>query len=216
MKVITLIPRRPDISRAEFKAYYEDKHAPLGTRYFPFDKYVRNHLVAASPEDVGFDVLMECWLDRETAMASLTGEIGAIFTEDEARFMNAPPRPEGFDAIEQTLIGPPRAVDPRGTRKLAWFLKADGIDIPTFLDRAAAWGRSLAAAFQASRAELDSVIPGHVAPLFTGDAVLTLWVDETETLLDLVPPGGIIVQAALLLDSQETTPEELKASFGKR
>src|SRR5579859_7193698 len=99
MKVITLIARKPGTSRAAFKAYYEENHAPLGTRYFPFDKYVRNHLVSSVPEDVGFDVLMESWLDRTKAMAILTGEIEGIFAEDEARFMDAPPRPEGIDLV---------------------------------------------------------------------------------------------------------------------
>lgn len=69
-KVITLIPRKPGTTRAAFKDYYENNHAPLGTRYFPFDKYVRNHLVASHPEDLGFDVLMELWLDHGKAMAT--------------------------------------------------------------------------------------------------------------------------------------------------
>ncbi len=216
MKVVTLIPRRPDITRAAFKAYYENNHAPLGSRYFPFEKYVRNHLVSSTPEDVGFDVLMESWLDRGKALASLTGETGRIFDEDEARFMNAPPRPEGFDSVEHVVQGPPRGVDPRGVRKIAWFLAADGVSKNAFLHKAADWGKALAAEAKATRVVIDDVAPGHKAALFTGDAVLTLWVDEGATAPAVPPPEGVAVQAVLVLDSQETTPEELEANFGRR
>jgi hypothetical protein len=216
MKVITLIARRPGSSRAEFRDYYENIHAPLGSRYFPFDKYVRNHLVTSRPEDAGFDVLMESWLDRAKAMAILTGEIDQIFAADEARFMNAPPRPEGIQLVTHVLAGPPRGVDPRGVRKIAWFLKADGIDTAAFLERAGQWGAALAAEAKASRAELDEALPGHKSPIFTGDAIMTLWVDADTTPPAVPPPGGVAVQAALVLESHETTPAELKANFGRR
>jgi hypothetical protein len=216
MKVITLIARRPGSSRAEFKAYYEDNHAPLGARYFPFDKYVRNHLAASWPDDVGFDVLMESWLDRARAMAILTGEIDQIFAADEARFMNAPPRPEGIDVVTHVLVGPPRGVDPPGARKIAWLLKADGVDKAAFLNSAGQWGATLAAESKASRAELVEALPGHRSSLFTGDAIVTLLV-APETPTPIAPsPGGVLVQATLALDSHETPPEELKANFGRR
>ncbi len=216
MKVITLIARKPGTSRAQFKDYYETSHAPLGTRYFPFDKYVRNHLVSSVPENLGFDVLMESWLDRAKAMGILTGEIEAIFAEDEANFMDAPPRPEGIDLVEHVLAGPPRGVDPRGIRKLAWFLKADGIEKAAFLERAAEWGKALAAEAGATRAVLDEALPGHKSPFFSGDAILTVWVAADTPVPDVTTPAGIAVQATLEFDSQETTPEELKANFGRR
>ncbi len=61
MKVVTLIQRKPGTTRAAFKDYYEKNHARLGTRYFPFDKYVRNHLDSSEPADVPFDVYMEAF-----------------------------------------------------------------------------------------------------------------------------------------------------------
>jgi hypothetical protein len=216
MKVITLIARRPGTSRAAFKAYYENNHAPLGTRYFPFDKYVRNHLVSSVPEDLGFDVLMESWLDRAKALGILTGEVERIFDEDEARFMNAPPRPAGLDVVEYVVQGKPRGVDPRGVRKIAWFLKADGLAKNQFLHKAADWSKVLAGEAKAARATIDDVAPDHESPFFTGDAILTLWVDKATAAPTVPPPAGIRVQATLVLDSQETPPEELKANFGKR
>ncbi len=214
-KVITLIARRPGTSRAAFKAYYEGTHAPLGARYFPFEKYVRNHLASSAPDDVGFDVMMECWLDQEKAYAILTGEIDRLFADDEARFMDAPPRPVGVDAIEHLLAGPARGVDPRGTPKVALFISTiGGLDDTAFAERLAAWGRELAGRTGATRAIMDMVVPGHTAPLFRGDAVLNLW--GLSEVPELEPPAGLNVEMAVMLDSQETTPEELAASFGTR
>ena len=45
MKTIGLMPRRPDMSRAAFRDHYENRHAPLALGKFPFEKYVRNHVV---------------------------------------------------------------------------------------------------------------------------------------------------------------------------
>lgn len=216
MKTITLIPRRPGTTRAEFKAYYENNHAPLGARYFPFDKYVRNHLVSSVPEDVGFDVLMECWLDRGKAMAILTGEIERIFDQDEARFMNAPPRPEGIDAVEHVVKGPPRGVDARGTHKIAWFAAAQGIGKDDFHKRVRQWAETLATEAKATRLEVDETLPGHRSPFFSGDAIVTVWAPDGTEPPSVAPPPGVTVQAMLVLESHETTPEELKDAFGRR
>jgi hypothetical protein len=214
-KVITLIARKHGTTRAQFKDYYEQNHAPLGARYFPFDKYVRNHLNESVPADVGFDVLMEAWLDQEKAYAILTGEVVKIFDEDEARFMHAPPRPVGVDAVEHLIFGPPRGVDPRGTPKVTLFIKnSGGLDETAFQERVAAWGRELAKETGADRAIMDEVVPGHVSTLFKGDALLHLW--GPTAIPDLEPPAGLHVEMAMTLDSQETPPEDLKANFGKR
>jgi hypothetical protein len=214
-KVITLIARKHGTTREQFKDYYEQNHAPLGTRYFPFDKYVRNHLKESVPADVGFDVLMECWLEQEKAYAILTGDVIEIFDEDEARFMHAPPRPVGVDAIEHLVVGPPRGVDPRGTPKAAIFIKnIGGQDGTAFYERVAAWGRELAKETGATRVIMDEVLPGHISTLFKGDSVLHLW--GPTALPHLEAPAGLHVEQVMTLDSQETPPEELAANFGKR
>lgn len=214
-KVITLIARKEGTTRAAFKDYYEQNHAPLGTRYFPFDKYVRNHLNESVPADVGFDVLMECWLEQEKAYAILTGEVVAIFDADEKRFMKAPPRPVGVDAIEHLIFGPPRGVDPRGTPKVAIVIRnISELDGTAFYERVAAWGRELAKDTGATRVIMDEVFPNPDSTLFTGDSILHLW--GPTAIPELEPPAGLHVEQAMTLDSQETPPEDLKANFGKR
>jgi hypothetical protein len=216
MKVVTLIQRKPGTTRAAFKDYYEKNHAPLGTRYFPFDKYVRNHLDSSEPADVPFDVYMEAFLDRTKALGLLNGDVARIFDEDEKRFMNAPPRPEGFDAEERLVSGPPRGVDPRGTPKSAFFISNTGGAEPrAFFDAVAAWGKVLGAETNAVRVMLDEVIPGHSVKFFHSDAVLVLWTGHTFTTTPKAP-AGTRIDAMLALDSQETSPEDLKANFGKQ
>jgi hypothetical protein len=216
MKVVTLIQRKPGTTRAAFKDYYEKNHAPLGSRYFPFDKYVRNHLDSSEPADVPFDVYMEAFLDRTKALGLLNGDVAKIFDDDEKRFMNAPPRPEGFDAEERLVSGPPRGVDPRGTPKTAFFVSnTTGVAPKAFFDAVAEWGKALGAETNAVRVMLDEVIPGHAVSFFKSDAVLVLWTGHTFTAKPKAP-AGIWIDAMLALDSQETTPEELKANFGKR
>jgi hypothetical protein len=216
LKVVTLIQRKPGTTRAQFKDYYEKNHAPLGTRYFPFDKYVRNHLDSSVPADVPFDVYMEAFLDRTKALGLLSGDVAKVFDEDEKRFMNAPPRPEGFDANERLVSGPPRVVDPRGTPKTAFFVSnTGGAEPKAFFDAVAEWGKGLGRQVNATRVMLDEVIPGHNVTFFKSDAVLVLWTGHTFTATPKAP-AGIHVDAMLALDSQETSKEDLAANFGKR
>ncbi len=215
MKVVTLIQRKPGTTRAAFKEYYEKNHAPLGTRYFPFDKYVRNHVDSSVPADLPFDVYMEAFLDRTKALGLLTGDVAKVFDEDEKRFMNAPPRPEGFDANERLVSGQPRGVDPRGTPKTAFFVSNTGGAEPNaFFDAVAEWGKGLGEETNAIRVMMDEVIPGHSVTFFKSDAVLILWTGHTFTAIPKAP-AGIRIDTMLALDSQETSKEDLKANFGK-
>ncbi len=212
MKVVTTITKRPELTRVEFQDYYENHHAPLGTRHFPFEKYVRNHVIEAEPA-VGFHCLMECWLDRDKALASLDGAMGALFAEDEARFMVT--RGIGVDVVEHEIGAAPRAVDPRGIAKTAFLLaNAGDLPAPDFAMAAGDWGKSLVAANPYLKtATLDIVLPGGDPGGLAADAVVTLWAPRrTVSLVDL--PAGVGLLAILTLESQETPPDELTANFG--
>jgi len=217
VKVITLITRRPELTRAAFRDYYETRHAPLGSRYFPFEKYVRNHVVGSVPADLGFDCLMECWLDRTKALDLLDGSVGAIFAEDEARFMVT--RGVGVDVVEEVISGPPRGTDPRGIRKDALMLGGDagGAGEP-FFRSARDWASEIAkrAGAACTRMVLDRVLPGQAESGFPADAVLTAWrTGDRAIFRDAASPAGIQIRATLELASEETTPAELAAAFGK-
>ena len=97
-KLIALIQKQPQLSRAEFKAYYEANHAPLVGRLLPMiQRYTRSYLPddPEMPEREGradFDVLTELWFADE---AALTGfwqrirepEVIAAIRADEANFL---------------------------------------------------------------------------------------------------------------------------------
>ena len=69
MKTVGLMPRRPDTTRAAFRTHYETRHAPLALGKFPFEKYIRNHIVSSDPDPIGFDVPSR----RRISNAPLTG-----------------------------------------------------------------------------------------------------------------------------------------------
>ncbi len=215
MKRVNLIRRKPGTTREAFQDYYENNHAPLGSRYFPFEWYRRNHLVASIPEDVGFDVVMENAIDIELRKRTFTAEVDKIFAADEARFMNAPPRPAGVQVVEHLLTGFPQGVDRPGQPKAAWLISADGIDQVDFVEAAKGWGLQLAAQTNAERSILDVVTFRNEGTLFTADALLTLWLSESRMPKSSKPPKGVKVQAQLLMAAYETPPEVLKANFGK-
>ncbi|MBU6258029.1 MAG: EthD domain-containing protein [Burkholderiales bacterium] len=216
IKFVTLIQRKAGTTRAAFANYYEQVHAPLAARHFPFDKYVRNHLVSSRPADLPFDVYVETFVDRGKALGLLTGDVARVFDEDEQRFMNAPPRPEGFAARERLVCGLPRDVDPRGTRKVALFVgNAAGAEPEGFFEAVAAWGKGLGERLGAARVVLDEVVPGHRVKCFDSDAVLMLWADHPFTAVPAAP-AGTTLDAVLVLDSQETPKDELKAGSGSR
>lgn len=74
LKVVTLIKRRPDLTREQFREYYENNHVPLINSKFGryFLDYRRNYLIGDEAEtgNPDFDVVTECWMkDRETMEA---------------------------------------------------------------------------------------------------------------------------------------------------
>ena len=100
IKIVALIPRRSDLTTEEFRAYYEQRHAPLFARVIPtavdqaITHYVQNHAVplgtnATAPEwdcvtEIGFDDLagVRLWSDW------YLGDGGAVLRDDERNFMD--------------------------------------------------------------------------------------------------------------------------------
>ncbi len=215
MKSVCLLSHRPGSTRAAFRDYYENNHFRLGSRYFPFRKYVRNH-VLSSVDDVDFDVLTEFFFDDGIDVAAVhSGRVREILDEDEKRFMDQRLiRPAG--AEEVLLSGSARDIAPAGTRRQLLMLKAADASA-AFRDAASAWGRQLAAAHdQLQRVSVDyiQVQAASDQGRFPFDAVLSLWLPaEADALRGLSPPAAIELQADVLTEVCESPPELLRELY---
>jgi hypothetical protein len=100
VKILCFLKRKPGMSKAAFREYYENNHAPLVSRLLPFyEEYYRNflsdtqdyetgHLENKIENDPGFDVVTELTFatreNYEKMIAALGDpEIGGIITRDE-------------------------------------------------------------------------------------------------------------------------------------
>jgi uncharacterized protein (TIGR02118 family) len=208
IKTIGLMPRRPDVSRAAFRDHYENRHAPLALKHFPFVKYVRNHVVESLPDPVGFDCLSEFWVEDVALIHALMGsDIGEMMREDERRFADQP-RIAPAVADEILLFGPARGVDDGVVRKEALLLsraaESPDMDLVVLI---AGWAGLLASAADGAiaRLTLDALTPfeGRYFPDF--QAVLQAWiVGEADGLVHAVAPQGLEIAAWLRLEAIET------------
>ena len=90
VKTIGFMPRRQDMTRESFRAYYEERHAPLAVPLFPFRRYRRNHLADPSVEP-GFDCVSEFWVASLQRIGELMGgEVGDTMRTDERNFLDQP------------------------------------------------------------------------------------------------------------------------------
>jgi uncharacterized protein (TIGR02118 family) len=204
MKSIALLTRRADVSRADFQRYYETRHAPLAIGYFPFEKYVRNHL--QDHEDAGFDTISEFWAEDLGALTALMdGPVGEILREDERRFMDQSKiRPAGAEEI--LCAGPPRGVDDPPRRRVALLLEREpGLDDAGFRSALKAWGE--AAAPGCERLAIDLVSPWTAAG-FPAEAIAWIWPAGAD---QPSPPeaGGVRIARRLLVQTAETPPTAL-------
>jgi len=92
VKAIALLKRKPGLSLEQFREHYEEVHAPLAKKLFPFiRKYVRHYVIAAPFASAGrepkFDCITEEWFDDMEAFQSMmdiyNGETGRPIREDE-------------------------------------------------------------------------------------------------------------------------------------
>ena len=186
MKSICVLARRGDTSREAFHTYYENNHAPLALRYFPFSRYVRNHLMDGA--DLGFDTISEFWAKDTTALAALMqGPVGEILREDERRFMDQS-KTAPASAREQ-VFSPGVIREQRFALLLNWTDEAEMI-----VDWAARMGDNTPGVY------IDFVTSWRT-PAFPARAVL--WTPDIDDLPDSIP--GLTIRA-LRVRSCETAP----------
>ncbi|WP_380876258.1 hypothetical protein ACFB49_07960 [Sphingomonas sp. DBB INV C78] len=98
LKFVTLLKRRPGMSRAEFIDYYERNHRRIGEKYLKGRalRYMRRYVqpmpnpITGEADEPDHDVIMEIWFaDRATFDATMaylaTPTIAAEIAEDEER-----------------------------------------------------------------------------------------------------------------------------------
>lgn len=150
IKTIGFMPRRPDLTRAAFRDYYEHRHAPLAVPRFPFRRYRRNHLADPAVEP-GFDCISEFWV-RSTAEigALMAGEVGDLMRADERTFLDQPrirvaraePVTTGSDASGTMMLLVRTSGDPAALAAAAQAAGA-GLDLLAPMDDAGTPGDAL-------------------------------------------------------------------------
>src|SRR4026208_1884699 len=146
IKNLGLIPRRADLTRPAFREYYERRHAPLALRHLRwFRRYVRHHVVSATPVDPPLAALSELWhdsvADLDAVVAFLTSPTGAVLRDDEAQFMSR----AGIRIVraeESLLFGPARTTEQGVVTKQALLMRraseASATDFRVDVERACA------------------------------------------------------------------------------
>ena len=180
IKVNLLVSRRGDLSRTQFRDYYETRHGPLtiaNKAGLSFDRYVRNHIVETQGEGLDFDCISEFWYADEQAIANaqhfMHGPDGEPLRVDEVNFIDTS-LIRYFASAEEIVAGPTRGTERPGSRKTIVLLRApdarEGFDV-LMADR----GRAIADAHGAGveRVSID-LSPGDAGST-AFDTMLTVW-----------------------------------------
>jgi len=108
IKLTFCLRRLPSLSRAEFQAYWFEKHAPLVASVkdaLRIRRYVQLHSLPAEVSEnlrqtragpEGYDGVAQLWWDSFDDMATrdpTAAEAGALLLEDERKFIDLPNSP---------------------------------------------------------------------------------------------------------------------------
>ena len=150
IKTVGLLQRREGLDATGFREHYEQNHAPMATKLLEFSGYQRNYPESDRARDeLGLDGFSEFWFQdaAETSRIGelMQGDIGALFVEDELRFMNRPAN-QSYEVTERLYGARPAPGKSCGRSRSVgcpWARSrelASGRSIPT--TRASARGRS--------------------------------------------------------------------------
>lgn len=126
--VLSMLVRRPDLTRADFHAHYEQTHTPTALPLMTgIEHYVRNHIAEVlCGEDPLFDTLSEFGYTSLEVMqqnvATMASERGAAVRADELTFMDKP-RNHFFEVRAPTEL-PSKGPVLEGAVKVAFLAKA--------------------------------------------------------------------------------------------
>lgn len=109
-KRLSIKTRRPDLSRSEFRQYYETRHVPLGLSFiehFKWLRYVRNHICSSRGGLVTFDCYAEFWVaddaDDDALYRFLRSEDFRRLDLDDRQFLDISRR-LSFEVREEVLL----------------------------------------------------------------------------------------------------------------
>jgi len=176
IRTLCLLAHRPDRDRAFFQRYYEERHAPLAARLFPFHGYARNHVEEGEAFD--WDTISEFMVDDPLGpVRVMEGPDAAIVRADEENFLDhaglVPAR------VEAHVLSAGPETDGEG-RRLAVLIEGER-------GRTMAWAEALAR----DRASISLDIIASRKAGFPADAVL--WLSGHD---DLGPvPTGLVAKA---------------------
>jgi hypothetical protein len=208
MKSVCLLSRRADLSRIAFRDYYESQHCLLGMRHFPFQRYVRNHLLCSDPE-VDFDCLSEFEVSAGfRSQDVLNSPAGVLLRADEQRFMiRELIRPAA--AVESLLFGPQRSIDRFVSGRQLLLFKRGAEAVQSFALRLAGQGAALGAATPGVRRVTLDLFQAYPGIAFGYDAMLSLWMEEGVE----VAKGDWPAEVSMRVSSHESPPEQLAALY---
>lgn len=89
-KILLFMKRKPGMSVAAFRDYYENRHAPLARKYASgISRYVRRYLDPQDHPETGpggefpFDVITELWFEDEAVFKGTLAYLSSKIMPDE-------------------------------------------------------------------------------------------------------------------------------------
>ena len=209
MKAVSLLVRRPDISRAAFREYYERHHCLLAMQHFPFRRYVRNHLFGTD-DRFGFDCISEFGLAEEFRHVPLMGSRSRQLMEaDELEFMQ--PELIRVAAAEEHVLFAADSYG-RGQQRLVLLFRDEGLGPHRLKREIESFGAELLRqAHGVSEMKMD-LLSSDLAQRFPFDALLWIRIEEAdERPLNLDGIPGLVGSLAVMTCASSET--ELKERF---
>ncbi|WP_150303737.1 EthD domain-containing protein [Pseudomonas saliphila] len=209
MKAVSLLVRKPEITRAAFRDYYEHQHCTLAMQHFPFQRYVRNHLVGGD-DRFGFDCISEFGMADDFRGVNLMGSRSRQMLEaDEREFM----RPEliRVAAAEEHVLFEAARHGPSLRRHVLLFCH-EGRDQQVLREKIEKLGVELAQHLDSVSQITMDILSSDPAQPFPFDALL--WI-QTENLGGLPPQVNAVPgwAGALEVATCASSEDELRKRF---
>ena len=83
-KILLFLKRRPGMSVADFREYYETRHSKLSEKYcVGLTRYVRRFIDPVGEEELPFDVITELWMEDRVMFEALCAATSQSNVPDE-------------------------------------------------------------------------------------------------------------------------------------